>query len=104
MWNMDNLLYADAKNCALLKKTVIDFIAENGEQVIGKISFDEVPGNLMNDLLVATTRSKKTIENNVTNDLSTMRVSELRRKLYEKGLNVDGSREAMIEALKSDSS
>jgi hypothetical protein len=40
----------------------------------------------------------------VTNDLNTMRVSELRRKLHEKGLDVDGSREAMIEALKSASS
>ena len=28
-----------------------------------------------------------------------MRVSELRRKLDAKGLDVDGSREAMIEAL-----
>jgi len=29
-------------------------------------------------------------------------VSELRRMLNEKGLDVDGPREAMIEALKSD--
>lgn len=32
---------------------------------------------------------------------SVMRVSELRRMLGEKGLDVDGSREAMIEALKN---
>ena len=32
---------------------------------------------------------------------STMRVSELRRMLDEKGLDVDGPREAMIETLKS---
>jgi hypothetical protein len=29
-----------------------------------------------------------------------MRVSELRRKAHEKGLNVDGSREMLIAALK----
>eukprot|EP00986_Skeletonema_menzelii_P017784 scaffold22011_cov132-Skeletonema_menzelii.AAC.3 len=32
-------------------------------------------------------------------DLSAMSVNELRRKLSELGLDVDGSREAMIEAL-----
>ncbi len=26
---MDNLLYAESKNCALLKESVMDFIAEN---------------------------------------------------------------------------
>ena len=39
--------------------------------------------------------------NNDDNNFTTMRVSELRKKLDEKGLNVDGSREAMIEALKN---
>ena len=30
---------------------------------------------------------------------ATMRISDLRRKVHEKGLEVDGSREAMIAAL-----
>jgi hypothetical protein len=30
---MDNLLYADAKNCALLKEAVIDFLTDNGREV-----------------------------------------------------------------------
>jgi speckle-type POZ protein len=102
---MDNLLYADAKNCALLKETVIDFIADNGKEVISKISFDDVLGLLMKDLLVATTRSKEEDKNwhkpVAVDDFDIMRVSELRRKLDEKGLDVDGSREAMIAALKS---
>ena len=34
-------------------------------------------------------------------DYGVMRVSDLRWKLDEMGLDVDGSREAMIEALKS---
>ena len=34
-------------------------------------------------------------------DLNMLRVNESRLKLHEKGLNVDGSREAMIAALKS---
>ena len=36
---MDNLLYADAKNCALLKEAVMDFLTENSEEASEKISF-----------------------------------------------------------------
>ena len=98
---MDNLLYADSKNCALLKEAVIDFAIENGQDIIGKISFDNVPGSMMTDLLTAVTRKEKKKSANIGgDDLNTMRVSELRKKLDEKGLDVDGSREAMIARLK----
>lgn len=51
---------------------------------------------------VAFGRSKKSgISGKNGDKYSTMRVSELRRMLDEKGLDVDGPREAMIEALKS---
>eukprot|EP00985_Skeletonema_marinoi_P004848 scaffold2105_cov103-Skeletonema_marinoi.AAC.1 len=104
---IDNLLYADSKNLALLKETVIDFLPDNGEdngeEVIGKIEFkdSDMPGNIVKDVLVAVARIKKEVRNEVISGLNVMRVSELRRKLDEKGLNVDGSRETMIEALKS---
>ena len=100
---MDNLLYADSKNCALLKEAVIDFVVENGQDIIGKVSFDDVPGSMITDILTATTREKKKSANSGEGDLSTMRVSELRKKLDEKGLDVDGSREAMIARLKEQS-
>ena len=101
---MDNLLYADSKYCALLKEAVIDFAIENGQDIIGKVSFDDVPGSMMTDLLTAVTRKeKKKSANSGEDDLNTMRVSELRKKLDEKGLDVDGSREAMIARLKEQS-
>ena len=101
---MDNLLYADSKYCALLKEAVIDFAIENGQDIIGKVSFDNVPGSMMTDLLTAVTRKeKKKSANSGEDDLNTMRVSELRKKLDEKGLDVDGSREAMIARLKEQS-
>jgi hypothetical protein len=31
---MDNLLYADSKNCALLKEAVMDYVVENGQDVL----------------------------------------------------------------------
>jgi len=99
---MDNLLYADALNLALLKEAVMDFLAENTEEASERISFSDVPGHVMKDLLVAFSRTKKTKQDNQgdNNNFTIMRVNELRMKLDEKGLNVDGSREAMIETLK----
>ena len=98
---MDNLLYADAKNCALLKEAVVDFVVDNGNDILGKISFNNVPGSVVTDILTAVTREKNNVANveSTGSQLTTMRVSELRRKLDEKGLDVDGSREAMITAL-----
>ena len=100
---MDNLLYADAKNCALLKETVMDFLAENSTEAIEKISFKDVPGHVVKDLLVVISRNgkKEASDTAAADELTTLRVSDLRRKLAEKGLNVDGSREAMIESIKN---
>jgi hypothetical protein len=55
---MDNLLYADAKNCALLKEVALDFLAANSIEASQKISFSNIPGDLMKDLLVAFDRSR----------------------------------------------
>ena len=97
---LDNLLYADALNLALLKELVMDFLAENHNEAIGSLSFTEVPSYLMKDLMVAFGRKMKGDTNEGSNDgVSTMSVSELRMKLAKVGLDVDGSREAMIEAL-----
>jgi len=101
---LDNLLYADSKNCALLKEAVMDFIVENRDDIIGKVSFDNIPGSMMTDLLTAMARG--TDEDDGTSDTSNynnMRVGTLRRMLDDKGLDVDGSREAMIALLKENS-
>jgi speckle-type POZ protein len=103
---MDNLLYADAKNCALLKEAVMNFLAENSVLAAEQISFSDVPGHLMKDLLVAFNRkgsSKKEEDGTTTDELTSLSVSALRRRLEEKGLDIDGSREAMIESIKNNS-
>jgi len=97
---MDNLLYADSKNCALLKEAVMDFLVENADEGIKKLSFDNFPGHLVKDLMTVVARGKKEgSARSDANDFSTMRVSELRKMLHEKGLDIDGSREAMISRL-----
>ena len=102
---MDNLLYADSKNCALLKEAVMDFIVENGSEAVNKVNFENFPGHLVTDLLTAMNMGKKEVKaRNDASDLSTMRVSALRKLLHEKGLDIDGSREAMIALLQENSS
>ena len=110
---IDNLLYADAMNCALLKETVMDFIVRNKKEVMERVSFQDVPGNVCKDLLAAVTRrydygdgdddDEKDKGEEDYDDLATMRIGELRKKVQEKGLEIDGSRDALIDALKEHS-
>ncbi len=100
---MDNLLYADSMNLALLKEAVMNFLAENHHEAASNISFTDCPGHLMKDLLIAFGYSKKGASGANVDELTTLSVSALRRKLDKMGENVDGSREAMIESIKSHS-
>ena len=101
---MDNLLYADSKNLALLKEAVMDYVVANREGIIGKVSFSNVPGDMMTDLLTAVARRESGDDDNNGNiNYNKMRVGTLRKMLHEKGLDVDGSREAMIALLKENS-
>jgi len=97
---MDNLLYADSKNLALLKEAVMDYILANKDGIVGKVSFDNFPGHLVADLLTAVSRGE---QNGTIADITNynkMRVGALRKMLDQKGLDVDGSRESMIALLK----
>ena len=96
---MDNLLYADSKNLALLKEAVMDYIVANKGDILGKVSFSNVPGDTVSDVLAAVARGEQSGDSNST-DYNKMRVGKLRKMLDERGLDVDGSREAMIALLK----
>ncbi|EJK69635.1 hypothetical protein THAOC_09086, partial [Thalassiosira oceanica] len=89
---LDNLLYANSKNLALFQEKIMDFVAENGSKIVGKVSFDDVPSSLISDILTAFAQGKKSNgEAAPEDDLAFTRVSELRRRLHEKGLCFDGS-------------
>ncbi|EJK64479.1 hypothetical protein THAOC_14781, partial [Thalassiosira oceanica] len=102
---LDNLLYANSKNLALFQEMIMDFVAENGDKIVGKVSFDDVPGNLISDILTAFAQGKKSAGEVIMSkdDLKFMRVDDLRKRLHEKGLCIDGSRETMIALLKENS-
>jgi len=100
---MDNLLYADSKNLALLKEAVMDYIVKNKTSIIGKVSFDDAPGHLITDVLSAMARGEQPVGGGDKDESAKyvkMRVGTLRKMLDEKGLDVDGSRESMIALLK----
>lgn len=97
---LDNLLYAQSKNCALLMESVMDFIVKNKDAIIEKKTLTDAPGGLINDVLAAVLReqNKKTDRDATFNS---MRISDLRRRACEEGLEVDGSREMLVSDLKS---
>ena len=107
---IDSLLYAHAMNCALLKESVMDFVMHNKEEVVQRVSFQDVPGDVCNDLLAAVLRhgeGKDSSSDNEDEDETDaektyikMRIRDLRQKLDDKGLDIDGSREALIAKLK----
>jgi len=101
---MELLLYAESKNCALLKEAAIDYLVENKADVIEKlITNDSIPASLIKDLFVPVLRGEKKdgIVGDIKSQLADMRINELRRMAHEKFLNVDESREMLIAALKS---
>ena len=83
----------------------MDFLVENEKEPIKMLSFNNAPGSWMKDMLVAVSRAKEEDSpSSVERDLSTMRVSCLRKMLHKRGLDIDGSRETMISRLEENAS
>ena len=102
---MEHLQYADSMNCALLKEAAMDFIIENSAEIMDKISINDLlTPTLMRDVLAAVSRREKKLGgrdgDGGVSKFNSMRISELRQEAHKKGLNVDGSREMLIAALK----
>ena len=103
---MEHLLYADSKNCALLKEAAMDFVVKNKIEILEKVPLNDLPQGIGADMLAAMARGEKKSESTAgsggSNELTMMCISELRRRAHEKGLEVDGSRESLIASLKQD--
>ena len=105
---MEHLMYAESMNCALLKEAAMDYLIENSSAVMDKISFNDLlTPTLMRDIFAAVSRREKNLgvtgggDGDDDSRFNSMRISELRQDAHKKGLNVDGSREMLIAALKS---
>ena len=89
--------FSDTKKCALLKETVMNFILDNVTQVLHL--FHGVDGSqsesMITDLLTALAKSKAGLDGY----FKTMSVVNLRKKLDERGLDVDGTHEMLVDSL-----
>ena len=100
----DLILYADAKDCALLKEKAVDFFVSHAEIIRASPSFQKIEESayimveLMDALLSKRMLRSCTLgENDV--EYSTMSVNLLRTKLEERRLDVDGSRDTLMKRL-----
>jgi hypothetical protein len=98
---VDTLLYADSKQCALLKEAATNFILENAVDVLKSDAFKSMPGDksLMSEILMGVARNNKQSSGAKPNDYEAMSVNELRVRLYDRKLDIDGSREMLVARL-----
>ncbi|KAL7448410.1 hypothetical protein ACHAWC_000601 [Mediolabrus comicus] len=100
----DLFLYADGNDCALLKECVIDYFKVHAQEIRSHPSFQKVKEStdIMDQLMEALTSSRALRSwtlNEKDEDYEMMSVDLLRRKLYERELSMDGSREVLIRRL-----
>jgi hypothetical protein len=100
----DLIMLGDSKNCALLKEAAMDFFAANATSVMSSPGWVDIAESapIMRELMEVVFVKKKgsaPADAEEERDYKQMRISSLRRKLDEKGLDIDGSREMLINRL-----
>ena len=99
---MEYLQFAKSKNCYLLEEAVMDFIVKNKIKILEEKMLEGAPDNITYNIL--SSMARREIERATTSkknsSFSFMSLSELRRQAHARGLEVDGSREMLISALK----
>ena len=101
---VDNFFFADTMKCALLKEKVTEFMVDNVQEVLGKISLKDAPqsATLFHDVMTAVALGKnksKDYDGDDPTKVKTMCINVLRRKLSERGLEIDGTREMLVASL-----
>ena len=95
---VDELVYANSKTLALLKEAVMEFAAKNSGEVREKLSREDVPRDVRADLM-------ETVNGGALGSYLSLSVCDLRERLEERGLlGIDGSKQAMINALRENDS
>ena len=101
---VDNFYFADTLKCALLKEKVTEFMVDNVQEILGKISLKDAPqsATLFHDVMTAVALGKnknKDYDGDDPKKVKTMCINVLRRKLSERGLEIDGTREMLVASL-----
>ncbi len=87
---MEHLLFADSRNCALLKEAVMNFIVQNKLEILKYKTLNGAPTDLTNDILAVLARGENEVKVKESEadfeEFSMMCVSELRGRAHAKGL------------------
>ena len=100
---VDTLVYADTKNCFLLKEAGMNFVLENAKEVLASNTFESFPQskNITREIISVVATKTQGNGINELDHLSTLSINELRAKVYNEGTDIDGSRKSLIEQLKT---
>jgi len=100
---IEMMLYADEKNCFLLKEAAACFILENGKEVIASDSFDDIPESksIIREIITLATMRKQGKIKKELEDLTELSINDLRARLSMEGKDIDGPRQRLISRLKS---
>jgi hypothetical protein len=96
---MKHFSFAETMDCAYLREKAIDFMVRNSTKVIKRKLIKKDEGPRMSEIFAAVARSQARKKDE--KELCVMSINELRYKAHEKGVDVDGSMETLIAALKS---
>ena len=99
---IDSVLYAEEKNCFLLKEAATNFIVKNAQEVIASESFQNIPNStsfVREILSLVATNSTQGDAKKDLDDPTHLSINELRAKLYDKGEDIDGPRNELISQL-----
>ncbi|KAL7528711.1 hypothetical protein ACHAWF_002673 [Thalassiosira exigua] len=101
---IDNLVYADAKNCFLLKEEAMDFILKNGKEVLASKSFENMPESrgVTREIISVAMMQLRGDDKKEVGELESLSINELRTRLHYRGKDFDGSRKRLISQLKLD--
>ena len=92
----DQLLFADAMSCPLLKEEAIKFIVDNGVDVFSSGSFNTVLEARDITLQILQALAKKPDSSSDSTGADSMSIDDLRIRLDEYSFAVDGDREMLI--------
>ena len=95
---VEALIYADDKDCALLKEAAMDFMLKNAKEVLVSDSFERIPESktVMRELMLVASMKKQDDAKKDREDHMKLSINDLRAKLNAKGEDVDGPRETLI--------
>lgn len=94
------LLLAEAKSCALLKESTLNYIRVNGKAVMKSPGWEELKKSpsLLSQIIEVLQMQNSDVTGG--DEVERMPVATLRRKLQEEGLSEDGTREMLVERVK----